>query len=372
MAVPLLDLSRQHAALHDQFTRVFEDTLESGRFILGPAVERFESELARYVNTTHALGVSSGTDALLLAMMALDIGEGDEVITTPFTWFSTAGSIARTGATPVFVDINPRTYNLDVRKIEGAITERTKAIVPVHLFGLPADMAQIMHIAQAYRLWVVEDAAQAIGASVDERPVGSIGHIGCLSFFPTKNLSAMGDAGAVTTSDDNLAAKMKSLRTHGQDVGYVFAEIGGNFRLDALQAALLSVKLPHVEAFNTARRRLAAYYDTEFERLPIGTPFEVPSRRHVYHQYTIRVHGGRNQRDALQDHLIASGIGCRVYYKRTLHEQPCFEHLGQKPGSLPEAEAAADAVLSLPVFPEMTRAEQDEVISAVHAFFESD
>mgnify|MGYP006276659345 CR=1 FL=1 len=372
MAVPLLDLSRQHDALKPQFSEVFEGVLDTGGFILGPYVERFEADLARYVKATHALGVSSGTDALLVALMALGVGPGDEVITTPFTFFSTAGSIARLGAKPVFVDINPQTYNLQVESIEGAITERTKAIVPVHLFGLPADMNRILKIAEAYRLYVVEDAAQAIGASIDGRPVGSIGHVGTWSFYPTKNLSAMGDAGAVTTHDGELAARMAMLRNHGLESDYTFRRIGGNFRLDGIQAGVLRVKLQHIEQYNEARRRHAAYYDTEFERLPLGTPFEVPSRRHVYHQYTVRVHGGANQRQALQEHLAACGIGTRVYYEKPLHLQPCFEHLGYRRGSLPEAERAADEVLSLPVFPEMTRPEQDEVIEAVVEFFQSD
>lgn len=371
-AVPMLDLSRQHDALRDDFARVFHEVVDAGAFILGPYVERFERSLADYVKTRHALGCSSGTDALMVVMMALGIGPGDEVITTPFTFFSTAGCIARLGATPVFVDINPQTYNLQVKAIEGAITEKTKAIVPVHLFGLPADMMRIMEIAEAYRLYVVEDAAQAIGASVDGRPVGSIGHAGTLSFYPTKNLSALGDAGAVVTSDDALAEKTARLRSHGLSDSYTFEEVGGNFRLDGLQAGLLNEKLRHIESYNEARRRLAAYYDTEFERLPIGTPFEVPSRRHVYHQYTIRVHGGANQRRALMEHLRASGVGCRVYYEKALHLQPCFESLGYRRGSLPEAEAAADEVLSLPIFPEMTQEEQDEVIRAVTEFFESD
>ena len=368
----MLDLSRQHEALRDDFARVFHEVVDAGAFILGPYVDRFERSLADYLKTRHALGCSSGTDALLLAMMALDIGPGDEVITTPFTFFSTAGCIARLGATPVFVDINPQTYNLQVKAIEGAITERTKAIVPVHLFGLPADMLRIMEIAESYRLYVIEDAAQAIGASIDDRPVGSIGHVGTLSFYPTKNLSALGDAGAVVTSDDVLAEKMAKLRSHGLSDGYTFDEVGGNFRLDGMQAGLLNEKIRHIESYNEARRRLAAYYDTEFERLPIGTPFEVPTRRHVYHQYTIRVHGGAKQRRALMDHLRASNVGCRVYYEKALHLQPCFEKLGYRRGSLPEAERAADEVLSLPIFPEMTQDEQDEVIRTVVEFFESD
>jgi len=372
MTVPLLDLSRQHTPLMPKFQEALTEVINSGQFILGSYVKEFEKNLAKTLNVKHAMGCSNGSDALLLALMALDIGPGDEVITTPFTFFSTASAIARLGATPVFIDINPQTYNVQVDAIEGAITEKTKAIIPVHLFGLPADMNRIMALAETHGLKVIEDAAQAIDASIDGKPVGSIGHIGCFSFYPTKNLSAMGDAGAITTQDDELAEKITVLRVHGCDYGYNYPLIGGNFRLDGMQAALLNIKLEHLPTYTKKRREHAAYYDAEFERLPVGTPFEVPSRKHVYHQYTIRVHGGANQRQALMDHLKAMNIGCRIYYEKALHLQPCFDDLNYKPGSLPEAELAADEVLSLPIFPEMTKQEQDLVVQAVSQFFESD
>jgi len=371
MTVPMLDLSRQNQTLQPQLRQAFDEVIRSGQFILGEYVQRFEQELADYCGVKHAVGVSSGTDALLVAMMAMGIGPGDEVITTPFTFFATAGCIARLGAKPVFVDIHPRTYNIQSRDIEGAITDKTKAIVPVHLYGLSAKMDPIMNIAKTNGLKVIEDAAQAAGARYHDRPVGSIGDIGCFSFYPTKNLSGMGEGGACTTDDDELAQKIRDLRNHGADRADHFPVIGGNFRLHGLQAAVLSVKLPHLDSWCDKRREFADSYGRELEEVAITTPFESEQRHHVYNPYTVRVRG-KGMRDGLRHHLSACGIGSRVYYPTPLHLQPCFAHLGCVEGSLPFAEEAAQQVLSLPIFPEMTTQEQDEVIQCVREFFDAE
>ncbi len=368
MTVPLLDLGRQHESLMPQLRQVFEDVTRSGQFILGEYVQQFETELAQYCGVKHAVGVSSGTDALLVALMAMGIGPGDEVITTPFTFFATAGCIARVGAKPVFVDINPRTYNLQASDIPGKITDKTKAIMPVHLYGLSANMDAIMEIAGDHNLKVIEDAAQASGARYHDKPVGSIGDVGCFSFYPTKNLAGMGDGGAITTNDDELAEKMRQIRNHGADRPDHFPTIGGNFRLDGYQAGFLSVKLPFLDDWCNKRREHADRYGRELEEVAITTPFESQNRHHVYNQYTVRVRG-KGMRDGLRHHLTACGIGCRIYYTAPLHLQPCFKDLGYTPGSLPFAEEAADQVLSLPAFPEMTTQEQDEVIACVTDFF---
>ncbi len=368
MTVPLLDLNRQHESLLPQLRQVFEEVTRSGQFILGEYVQRFERELAEYCGVKHAVGVSSGTDALLVSLMAMGIGSGDEVITTPFTFFATAGSIARVGARPVFVDINPRTYNIQAHDIQGAITERTKAIMPVHLYGLSANMDAIMEVAKANDLKLIEDAAQASGARYHDRPVGSIGDVGCFSFYPTKNLAGMGDGGACVTNDDDLAEKLRQMRNHGADRADHFPSIGGNFRLDGYQAGFLSVKLPHLDNWCDMRREHADRYGRELEEVAITTPFESQNRHHVYNQYTVRVRG-KGMRDGLRHHLEAHGIGCRIYYTRPLHLQPCFADLNYAPGSLPFAEEAAGQVLSLPAFPEMTTQEQDDVISCVSDFF---
>ena len=374
MAVPPIDLSQQHAQLRDQFRAEFDALLDSGQFVLGPPVERFEARLAEQCQAEHVIGCSSGTDALLLTLMAMDVGPGDEVVTTPFTFFSTAGSIARLGATPVFADIDPQTLNIDPEKIEPAITPRTKAIMPVHLFGRPAAMDPIMALADRYELWVIEDAAQSLGATHQGTPVGAIGHAGCYSFYPTKNLAAMGDAGAVATQDAQLAQRLRRLRVHGADGGYHFPEIGGNFRLDALQAAMLSVKLPHLPGWIQKRRDLAARYADALGGLPVSLPSDgdgdadAAAGGHAYNNYTIRVPA--EQREALQTHMAQREIGCRVYYPEPLHVQPCFAQLGYQGGELPMAERVCDQVLTLPIFPEMSHAQQDEVTSALIAFFD--
>ncbi|MFA9477062.1 DegT/DnrJ/EryC1/StrS family aminotransferase [Phycisphaerales bacterium AB-hyl4] len=370
MAVPLIDLADQHELLREPLEAAFAEVLASGQFILGPYVEKFERELAEYCQVEHAIGVSSGTDALLVALMALDIGPGDEVITTPFTFFATAGCISRVGAKPVFVDIVPRTYNLDVEQIEGALTRQTKAIIPVHLFGLPANMGPINDLAKANNLAVIEDAAQALGARYDDKPVGSIGDVGCFSFYPTKSVPALGDGGAVVTNDAKLADKIRMLRVHGSDRGYHFPLIGGNFRLDAIQAAVLSIKLKHLNGWVERRREIADRYGRKFEDLAMTTPFEPDVRFHAYNQYTVRVRGG--QREAVRHHLDACGIGTRVYYPEPVHLQPCYTDLNYRPGNLPAAEAACEEVLSLPIYPEMTNAQQDEVVAAVREFFKAE
>ena len=370
MSVPILDLSIQHEALQPQINEKVLEVIASGAFILGKYVQEFEEKLAAYHGAKHAIGVSSGSDALLVSLMAMGIGEGDEVITTPFTFFATAGAIARVGAVPVFIDIDPKTFNMEHQKIEAAVTHRTKAIMPVHLFGLPANMDPIMQIAEKHGLQVIEDAAQSIGAEYTGRKACTLGHCGCLSFYPSKNLSCMGDAGAVVTNDDELADKIRRLRNHGMTSQYTYADIGGNFRIDAIQAAILSIKIDHLDEWTDKRIAHAQRYHRHLEDIAVATPHEYGYRKHVFNQYTIRVHGGA--RDGLMHHLAASGIGCRVYYPSPLHVEECFKYLKCMPGSLPMAEEAATEVLSLPVYPEMTREQQDVVIACIKDFFTSE
>lgn len=373
MAVPFVDLRRQHEPLMPKLRESFDQLVRSSQFVLGPYVEAFEKALAAYCGVPYAVGISSGTDALLVALMAGGVGPGDEVITTPFTFFSTAGVIARLGARPVFVDIDPVTYNIDPERIEEALTQKTRAVIAVHLFGQTADMATIVPMAQARGLMLIEDAAQAIGAVFGHGHghgpgrAGALGDIGCFSFYPTKNLSAMGDGGACTFTDEARAQQIRVLRDHGQGPRYQYSVLGGNFRLDALQAMILDAKLEHLDDWTSARRHHAARYRQLLGDLPIGLPIEVEGNGHVYNQFTIRVEGGR--RDALQAHLKARQIGSQVYYPRPLHLQACFAGLGYKPGDLPVSERAADEVLSLPIFPELTQTEQQEVAGAISAFF---
>lgn len=361
MPVPLLDFSAQHAAIADEAKAAFASILQSGGFILGKPVDTFEANLARYCGTNHAVANSSGTDALTLAMMALNIGPGDEAIVPSFTFFATAGCVSRIGATPVFVDIEPQTFNICPKAIEAAVTPRTKAILPVHLFGQCADMTAIMSIAHRHKLHVIEDAAQAIGARDHGRPAGSIGHIGALSFYPTKNLGAFGDAGACLTQDKGLDQMMRWLRVHGQTDVYRHQYIGGNFRIDAIQAAMLDIKLKHLDAAAESRRLAAARYDALLQGLPVVTPITADGQHHVYNQYTIRT----ERRDALCDHLKSRGIGHRIYYPLPLHLQPCFAHLGCKQGQFPESEKAAGQVVSLPMFPDLSEQQQQEVATAI-------
>lgn len=365
-----MDLQGQHEPLMHELHRAVEEVLESGQWILGPHVRQFEQNLATFCGAEHAVGMSSGTDALLAAMMAMDIGPGDEVITTPFTFFSTASSIARLGAKPVFVDINPRTYNIEVESLEGAIGPNTRAIIPVHMYGMAAEMGAIEELAERHGLWVIADAAQAVGAYYDKRRVGTMGHVSCFSFYPTKVLPAVGDAGVCVTNHGDLAERLRLIRGHGLERDFTFTELGGNFRIDALQAAMLDVKLKWLDEWAERRRELAGRYNRHFEELPVATPLEARRRYHVYNYYTIRVHSGG--RDGLIEHLDAWGIGNRVYYPRPLHVQPCFDYLGYQRGTFPEAEAAAEEVLSLPIFPHLSVGQQDQVIQAVRGYFSAE
>ncbi len=350
-----------------ELATLFEKVIRSGQFILGARVEAFERELAAYCGAEHAIAMSSGTDALLAAMMAIELAPGDEVITSPFTFFATGGSIVRAGGTPVFVDIDPVTYNIDPAAVEAAVTPRTRAIMPVHLFGQCADMAALNAIAQKHSLLVVEDAAQAIAAKQGNQRAGSMSTIGCLSFYPTKNLAVPGDGGACLTHDAALAQRLKVLRLHGQTDEYQHAVVGGNFRLDALKAGMLSIKLPHLDRWTQLRRENAARYDKLLAGLPVTRPTEAPGMYHVYNQYTLRVDPAR--RDALKAHLGQRKIGNRVYYPLALHMQPCFASLGYRQGMLPVSEAACQSVLSLPIYPEMTAQQQDVVVAAITEFY---
>jgi dTDP-4-amino-4,6-dideoxygalactose transaminase len=360
--IPILDLTAQYRALKPEIDAAIARVLESGTFIMGPNVEAFEHEIAAYLGVKHAIGLNSGTDALHLALRALDIGPGDEVITTPFTFVATTEAIGIIGATPVFVDIDPVTYNIDAAQIESAITPRTRAILPVHLYGCPADMPAIMAIAERHGLAVVEDCAQAIGAMVNTQKVGSIGTVGCFSFFPSKNLGAFGDGGVATTNDDDIAARIRALRLHGGDRAYYHNELGVNSRLDEIQAAVLRVKLPHLERWIETRRAIAERYNAGFQGLDGLTPPREPSGcRHVYHQYTVRT---RN-RNAVRAQLEYEHIEARVYYPLPLHRQPVNERRTVAQGRMPHAETASQEVLSLPMYPELMAWQQQRVVSAV-------
>jgi dTDP-4-amino-4,6-dideoxygalactose transaminase len=368
--VPLLDLKAQFAPLRADVLEAIARVCDAQQFILGPEVDGLERELEASLGIPHAVGVSSGTDALLAALMALDVGPGDEVVTTPFSFFATAGSIARLEARPVFVDIDRGTFNIDARAIAAVMTSKTKAILPVHLFGQSADMAPIVEISERSGVPVVEDAAQAIGTCYRGRPVGGIGTIGCFSFFPTKNLGAFGDAGLVTTSDGTLARKVRAIRQHGGQVKYHHELVGANFRLDALQAAILRVKLPHLNAWTNARRRNAERYEVLFAQAGLTDTVTLPARSadstHIYNQFVIRV----PERDRLRAHLQSSGIGTEVYYPIPLHLQPCFRELGYGPGSFPVAETAANEALALPIYSELTEAQQSCVVEAIRNFYQ--
>ncbi len=365
--IPLLDLAAQNHPLLPAFREAFERIVTRGQFILGPDVDTFERAIAEYLGVKHAIGVSSGTDALLVALMALGIGPGDEVVTTPFSFFATAGCIARVGATPVFVDIDPSTFNLDVSRVAGAITPRTRAIMPVHLFGQPCAMKELQAIACERGLPIIEDAAQAVGARTPIGPVGGLGALAAFSFFPSKNLGAFGDAGLVTTNDAELAARVRLLRSHGAEPKYYNVEVGGNFRLDALQAAILTVKLPHLEGWARARTENARAYTDAFRaaNLPqslLNLPCAVEGG-HVWNQYTLRT----PRRDALRAHLTACGIGSEIYYPVPLHRQRCFTSLGHAEGSFPQAERCAREALSIPVFPELGEQRRARVVREVVA-----
>ena len=371
VSVPLLDLTAQYQSLRDEITAVVTQVIESQRFILGPQVEGLEAEIAEYCQTKYCVGVSSGSDALLVALMALDIGPGDEVITTPYTFFATAGSIARLGAKPVFVDIDPASYNLVPEQISSQITERTKAIMPVHLFGQCADMDPINEIAEHYGLAVIEDAAQAIGAEYQGRRAGSLGTMGCFSFFPSKNLGAFGDGGAVTTSDPALVERLRSLRMHGSEQRYYHTFVGGNFRLDALQAAVLRVKLKYLDGWTSARQSNAEFYSRSLAEAGlidshVSTPVVVQDR-HIFNQYVIQATG----RDQLRQSLLDQQIGCEIYYPVPVHLQKCFAYLGFREGDFPISEHAALTTCALPIYPELTLEQKQAVVDAIAAYYQS-
>ena len=381
MHVPFLDLKAQYATIKAEIKPVVDAVLESQRFILGPEVEALEREIAEFSGVRFGIGVSSGTDALLLALMAARIGAGAEVITTPYTFFATAGSIARLGAIPVFVDIDPRTYNLNPALLEAKMTPKTKAIMPVHLYGQCADMQPILELGQKYNVMVIEDAAQAIGAGYGRMPVlskaeggdgktykaGNMGDFGCFSFFPSKNLGGFGDGGMVVTNDESCAQLVKALRTHGGMDKYQHAMIGINGRLDALQAAILRVKLKYLEAWSAKRRQHAAAYDQAFAQVAhIQIPYTEPENVHIYNQYVLRV----SRRDELQADLNAHHIGNAIYYPLPLHLQECFMYLGYQAGDFPESERAAAETIALPVYPELTQAQQEYVIETICNFYQ--
>ncbi len=364
-AVPLLDLQGQYAPLREQILEAITRVCDSQRFIMGPEITSLEEELAALIGVRHAVAVSSGTDALLLALMALGIEAGDEVVTSTYSFFATAGAIVRLGARPVLVDIDPATFNIDPAAVARAITPRTKAILPVHLFGLCADMDPLVQIAAKAGVPIVEDAAQAIGATYGGAPAGGIGALGCFSFFPSKNLGAFGDAGLVTTNDDELAARSRLLRVHGMEPKYYHHVVGANFRMDALQAAVLRVKAPHLAAWTEARRLNAARYTRLFRErgltAEVGLPVEPAGRRHIFNQFVIRL----RHRDQLKAHLDAARIGNEIYYPVPFHQQPCFANLRYRSGDFPHAERAASETLALPIYSELTSDQQERVVQVI-------
>jgi dTDP-4-amino-4,6-dideoxygalactose transaminase len=372
MQVPLLDLTEQHRTLRGEIEAALARVLDTNAFILGPEVQALEDQIATYCGSGYAIGCASGSDALLLALMALEIGPGDEVITTPYSFFASVSCITRLGATPVFVDIEAGTYNLDVTRLEAAISERTRAILPVHLYGQCADMDPILAIAGKHGIPVIEDAAQAIGAEYQGRVAGSIGLMGCFSFYPSKNLGGTGDGGMVTTSDAALADKLRALRVHGSEQRYFHKWVGLNSRLDGFQGAVLRAKFPYLDEWTERRRRNASTYIEMFGNVGLAervqVPLEAPGRRHIYNQFVISVAEGR---DELRSHLGAKGVGTDVYYPVPLHLQECFAFLGYKKGDMPAAEAAAQTTLALPVYPELRSEQLEYVVKCIEEFYGS-
>lgn len=370
MKVPLLDLTEQNQSLRTEIEAALGRVLDTNGFILGAEVAALEKELAAYCGVKHAIGCASGTDALLLALMAFDIGAGDEVITTPYSFFATVSSVTRLGAKPVFVDIDPQTFNLDVSQIESKITERTKAIQPVHLYGQCADMTVLRKIGEKYGIPLVEDAAQAIGAEENGVRAGAMSEIGCFSFYPSKNLGGMGDGGFMTTESDALAHKLFALRVHGSYERYYHKWVGLNSRLDGFQGAVLRVKLPHLDSWSDARRANADFYREAFKDAglteQIALPFERENVRHIYNQFVIRV---PERRDELKTFLAENEIGTDIYYPVSLHEQECFAYLGYRTGDFPESERASRETLALPIFPELKREQQEFVVAKIAEFF---
>jgi dTDP-4-amino-4,6-dideoxygalactose transaminase len=371
LAVPLLDLKSQYLAIKEEIDAAIARVVDGQHFINGPEVGGLEADVCKYSNVAHCIAVSSGTDALLVALMALNVGPGDEVITTPFTFFATVGAIVRVGATPVFVDIDPATFNIDPNAIAAKITPRTKAIIPVHLYGQCAEMDPILVVARKHNIAVVEDAAQAIGSEYKGRRAGSMGTVGCFSFFPSKNLGAFGDGGAVVTNDAGLASKIRLLRTHGAQPKYFHKIVGGNFRLDTIQAAILQVKLKYLDGWTARRQMNAAFYDNAFAKRglkgsAVQTPAQVQSR-HIFNQYVIRV----GDRDALMNALKQQQVGTEIYYPLSMHQQECFANLGYKTGDFPQSEKAAQCTLALPIYPELTTAHLQRVVECVVAHYQA-
>jgi dTDP-4-amino-4,6-dideoxygalactose transaminase len=368
--IPLCDLQAQYRTLQPKIQDALVRVLASGQVILGPEVEALEQEVAHYCGAAYGVGCSSGTDALLLALHALEIGPGDEVIMPPFTFFATAGAVCRTGARPVFADIDPATFNLDPLQVENKITSRTRAVMPVHLFGQCVDMEGLWHVAERHNLPLIEDAAQAIGAEYQGKRTGTLGAVACFSFYPSKNLGAYGDAGMAVTNDPDWAARMACLRVHGMEPKYYHKHLGWNARLDALQAALLRVKLPYLDQWIAARQEAAHRYDALIEEFHLShfllRPVIRPGRRHVFNQYVVRVTDGR--RDALVRHLKAERIGCEIYYPVPLHRQECLAHLGYGEGDFPASEEACGCVLALPLYPELTAEQQQRVVQSCAGF----
>lgn len=368
---PFLDLKAEYATIREDVVAAVEAVLESQHFIMGPEVGKLEAEITELIGCSFAVSCASGSDALLLALASLGVGDGDEVVTTPFTFVATAGSIARLGAKPVFVDIDPETYNLDWKQLEAAVTAKTKAIIPVHLFGLPAEMQKVMEIARSHRLAVLEDAAQSIGARYHDKYVGNIGTFGCFSFFPSKNLGGAGDGGMITTNDPEFSERLSVLRVHGSRRKYHYELLGMNSRLDTLQAAILRVKLRHLGAWTVSRQRNADRYRRLFAEAgllgQVVLPLQPYGLVHVYNQFVIRT----PHRDQLREHLRTSGIPAEIYYPLPLHLQPAFSYLGYGRGAFPQAEGASQQVLALPVFPEMNEQQQRAVVDAIAEFYAS-
>lgn len=369
-SVPLLDLKAQYATLRNEIEPVVKEVIESQYFIGGPKLKAFENNIAKYCQSKFALGVSSGTDAILLALMALDVKPGDEVIVPVYSFFATAGCVSRIGAIPVFVDIDPHTYNLDPRKFEEAITVKTTAVIPVHLYGQLAKMGPILEVAKKNNLYVIEDAAQAIGSEDgNRRRAGTFGDIGCFSFFPSKNLGGFGDGGLVTTPNEDLFNKMDYLKNHGAYPKYYHKLIGGNFRLDSLQAAVLDIKLKYLDNWTEGRQKNAAYYKEGIEKRGlmdfISTPAAEAGYRHIYNQYILRC----KNRDGLLDYLHAMNIGCEIYYPVTFNNQECFKYLGYKKGDFPNAEKAANETIAIPIYPELTSEQQNYILDSIEAFY---
>ena len=371
MKVPLLDIKQQNDALRPQIEAALGKVLDTNGFILGEEVAALEKELAAYCGTKYAIACASGTDALLLALMAFDVGFDDEVITTPYSFFATVSSITRLGAVPIFVDIDPRTYNLSVEQIEEKITDKTKAIQPVHLYGQCAEMEKLREISRKYNVPLVEDAAQAIGAEDGRKRAGALSEIGCFSFYPSKNLGGMGDGGFMTTDDEKLAEKLFALRVHGSKERYYHKWVGLNSRLDGFQGAILRVKLPHLDAWSDKRKQNADYYRTLFADAKlneqIAVPFERENVRHIYNQFVVRVSGG--QRDNLRQFLTENDIGTDVYYPVSLHLQECFKYLNYRDGDFPESERASRETLALPIYPELQKEQQEFVVAKIAEFF---